>query len=296
MNLSQLYYFVALAKTEHYSKTAEMLAITQPSLSHAIANLEDELCTCLFEKRGRNVALTKYGRVFLEYATESLQILEAGIKKTKAMNGEHTGIIDLGYIFTLGIEFVPRMVRGFLAKYPELDVDFRFTVGNTQEIIRGLKEEKYDVAFCSRREKEQQVSFTPVAEENLVVVVPKRHPLAKKDAIPLSEAASYPQIFFTQSSGLRPTIERLFAKAKCEPNIAYEIEEDSAMAGLVAKDFGIAVMPDVPILKYLEVKTLHITDPVIERFIYMAQVKGRYQPPVVRKFISYVQEQQNYGI
>ncbi len=68
------------------------------------------------------------------------------------------------------------------------------------------------------------------------------------------------------------------------------------MAGLVAKDFGIAVMPDVPILKYLEVKTLHITNPVIERFIYMAQVKGRYQPPVVRKFISYVQEQQNYGI
>lgn len=144
MNLNQLYYFVALAKTEHYCKTAEILAITQPSLSHAIANLEEELGTVLFEKRGRNVALTKYGKVFLEYATESLQLLEAGIKKTRTMNGEHTGIIDLGYIFTLGIEFIPRMVRGFLAEHPELDVDFRFTVGNTQEIIRGLKEEKYD--------------------------------------------------------------------------------------------------------------------------------------------------------
>ncbi len=296
MNLSQLYYFVALAKTEHYCKAAEMLAITQPSLSHAIANLEEELGTSLFEKRGRNVALTKYGKVFLEYAAESLQILEAGIKKTRAMNGAHTGIIDLGYIFTLGIEFVPRMVRGFLAEHPELDVDFRFTVGNTQEIIRGLKEEKYDVAFCSRKEKEQQVSFTPVAEENLVVVVPKRHPLAEMESITLAEAAPYPQIFFTQSSGLRPTIEKLFAKAKSTPNIAYEIEEDSAMAGLVAKDFGIAVMPEVPILKYLDVKTLRITDPVIERFIYMAQVKGRYQPPVVKKFISYVQEQQNCKI
>ena len=287
MNLNQLYYFVALAQTEHYCKTAEMLSITQPSLSHAISNLEDELGTILFEKRGRNIALTKYGKIFLEYATESLQILEAGVKKTKAMNSEHTGIIDIGYIFTLGIEFIPRIVRAFLSASPELDVDLRFTVGNTQEIIRVLKEEKYDVAFCSRREKEQQVSFVPVAEENLVVVVPQCHPLAKKAEITLAETAPYRQIFFTPSSGLRPTIERLFTKAGIQPDIAYEIEEDSAMAGLVAQDFGIAVMPEVPILKYLDVKTLRITDPVIERFIYMAQVKDRYQPPVVRKFISY---------
>ena len=80
MNLNQLYYFVALAQTEHYCKTAEMLSITQPSLSHAISNLEDELGTILFEKRGRNIALTKYGKIFLEYATEYLQILEAGVK------------------------------------------------------------------------------------------------------------------------------------------------------------------------------------------------------------------------
>ena len=111
--------------------------------------------------------------------------------------------------------------------------------------------------------------------------------LGQKAEITLAETAPYRQIFFTPSSGLRPTIERLFTKAGIQPDIAYEIEEDSAMAGLVAQDFGIAVMPEVPILKYLDVKTLRITDPVIERFIYMAQVKDRYQPPVVRKFISY---------
>ena len=66
------------------------------------------------------------------------------------------------------------------------------------------------------------------------------------------------------------------------PRIAYEIEEDGAMAGLVAGNFGIAVMPEVPVLKYLDVKTLNITDPVIERYIYMAQIKGQYQPPVLK--------------
>ena len=292
MNLNQLYYFVTLAETEHYSRAAEMLSITQPSLSHAVAKLEEELETELFEKKGRNVALTKYGKVFLEYAQESLQSLELGVKKTKAMTGRNSGVIDMAYIYTLGLEFAPGLVRAFLKDNPQLDVQFRFTVGNTQDIIRGLKEEKYDVAFCSRKEEERQVDFHPVAEEKLVVVVAKSHPLAEKGHISLKETEPYPQIFFTRSSGLRPTIEKMFEKAKITPKINYEIEEDGAMAGLVAGDFGIAVMPDVPVLKYLGVKTLNITDPVIERYIYMAAVKGQYQPPVLKKFMEYAQNQQ----
>ena len=65
MNLNQLQYFITLAKYEHYTKAADELAITQPSLSNAIKLMEEELGTCLFEKRGRNVVLTKYGRLFL---------------------------------------------------------------------------------------------------------------------------------------------------------------------------------------------------------------------------------------
>lgn len=293
MNLHQLYYFVTLAETEHYTKTAEMLSITQPTLSYAISQLEEELGTRLFEKRGRNVALTKYGRLFLEYATESLQLLQTGAKKIKSMNSEDGGIIELAYIYTLGIEFVPRLVRDFLDKNPDLDVQFRFTVGNTQEIIGGLKEEKYDLAFCSRKEKEPQVQFLPIAEEKLVAVVSKDHPLAAKEEIALEETAPYPQIFFTQSSGLRPTIEMLFEKANVTPKIAYEIEEDSAMAGLAARNFGVAVMPDIPVLKYLNVKKLNIVSPLIERYIYMAKIKERYHAPVVEKFIAFVRERQN---
>ena len=65
MNLNQLHYFVTLAYMEHYTKAAKQLSITQPSLSHAIGMLEQELGTYLFEKQGRNVVLTKYGKVFL---------------------------------------------------------------------------------------------------------------------------------------------------------------------------------------------------------------------------------------
>ena len=119
MNLNQLHYFVTLAHIEHYTRAAEMLSITQPSLSHAISMLEQELETNLFEKRGRNVVLTKYGKVFLEYVEEALKILDSGVKKTRALTSDTGGVIDLAYIFTLGSVFVPQLVGGFLKEHAD---------------------------------------------------------------------------------------------------------------------------------------------------------------------------------
>lgn len=289
MNLNQLNYFVTLAHVEHYTKAAESLSITQPSLSHAISTLEQELGTCLFEKRGRNVVLTKYGKLFLKYAEESLAILDLGVKKTKSMTSTTSGVIDLAYIYTLGSEFVPKMVREFLREREELNVQFQFTVGNTSEIIKGLKEERYDIAFCSRKEKEHNVVFVPVTREELVVVVPADHELAEKDSVDLQRTVKYPYIFFTQSSGLRPVIDKLFQGIKTKPEVVYEVEEDGAVAGLVAEHFGIAVMPNIPMLKTLNVKTLQISKPKYERFIYMAKVKNRYLAPVVQEFVDFVE-------
>lgn len=288
MNLNQLHYFVTLAHMEHYTKAAEQLSITQPSLSHAISMLEQELETSLFEKRGRNVVLTKYGRIFLGYVEESLGILESGIKKTKALTSETSGVIDLAYIYTLGSVFVPQLVGDFLRQHKDWNVKFHFTVGNTTDIIQGLKEEKYDLAFCSRKAKEPNVEFVPIGKEKLAVVVPKGHELGRKERVDLSDTLKYPQIYFTKTSGLRPVIDGLFEKIGGVPQIAYEIEEDGAMAGLVSQNFGIAVMPEIPILKNLEVDVLEIESPAYERHIYMAQMKSKYLAPVTKEFVEFV--------
>ena len=267
MNLNQLHYFVTLAHIEHYTRAAEMLSITQPSLSHAISMLEQELETNLFEKRGRNVVLTKYGKVFLEYVEEALKILDSGVKKTRALTSDTGGVIDLAYIFTLGSVFVPQLVGGFLKEHEDWDVNFRFSVGNTTEIIQGLKEEKYDIALCSRKEKESGIDFVPIAKEKLVVVVPRDHELAGRGSVDLKETLPYPQVYFTKNSGLRPVIDQLFEQTGGTPKIAYEILEDASMAGLVAENFGIAVMPEIPILKNLNVDVLDIENPPYERYI-----------------------------
>lgn len=288
MNLNQLQYFSVLARLEHYTNAAEELGITQPSLSHAMNALEKEMGTRLFEKQGRNIVLTKYGRFFLGYVEESLQVLDMGIRKTRAMTGQTEGVVELAYIYTLGSEFVPQLAGDFMRTHEELKVKFHFTVGNTYEIIHGLKEGKYDIAFCSMVEKEPGIEFTPIGTEKLVVVVPKGHPLSEKQIVDLEQAAAYPQVYFTKNSGLRPVVDRLFANARLTPDIAYEIEEDGSMAGLVAQNFGIAVMPDIPILGQLNVDVLDIRIQGECRYIYMARAKDGYETPMVRRFAESV--------
>ena len=98
MNLNHLSYFRVLAKLEHYTQAAEELSITQPSLSHAMSTLEKDLGTYLFEKQGRNIKLTKYGKIYFEYVDRALSELEKGEKKIRELTNVSTGPIELGYI------------------------------------------------------------------------------------------------------------------------------------------------------------------------------------------------------
>lgn len=293
MNLNQLEYFVVLAKEEHYTRAAQMLSITQPSLSHAISMLEQELGTRLFEKKGRNVVLTRYGKTFLPYVEDALGVLDAGVKRTRTLNGSKEGEIRLAYIYTLGSSFAPRLVRGFIDAYPDYKIDFHFTVGSTSEILEGLKEDQYDVAFASFQDREPDLTFQRIGHQKLVVVVPKDHPLSMRESVDLKDTIPYPQIYFPKTSGLRPIVDQLFEKISQFPQIAFEIEEDSSMAGLVAQNFGIAIMPEIPILKTLKVKTLNIESPDYERYVYMVTQKEHYLAPVVKAFQSYVLQETN---
>ena len=183
MNLYHLRYFVTLAKLEHYTKAAEELCITQPSLSHAISLLEKELGVTLFQKEGRNIVLTKCGKIFLEKVKESLKILDDSVLELKSIsNGE--GYIDLGFLRTLGTNFVPRLSKSYIENNPDKKINFNFhTETTTADLIKSLKEQKYDMIFCSKSEKEKNIEFIPVSAQKLVLIVPSNHELAKYDSI-----------------------------------------------------------------------------------------------------------------
>lgn len=292
MNLYHLRYFVTLAQIEHYTKAADMLAITQPTLSHAILSLEEELGVKLFEKNGRNVILTKYGKAFLSDAEDILNKLDASVNGLK-LAGKGEGQIDVAFLRTLGIDFVPKIIRGFLDVNKGKQIDFNLYCDKvlTGDVLAGLKEKKYDIGFCSKFDDEPLIEFIPVAKQDLVVIVPLDHPLAEKNEIHLAETLPYKQIIFKKRSGLRQIIDQLFQSIDAYPDVSYEIEEDQVAAGFVANGFGISVAPDIPILHSLDVKILPLVSPAWQRNFYMAMLKDVYHPPVVEAFKRFVIEE-----
>lgn len=288
MNLNHLQYFVTLAREEHYTNAAQKLSITQPSLSNAISSLEKELGTYLFEKKGRNVVLTKYGKVFLEYAEKTLETLNQGVKKVKLLTSETSGIIDLGYIYTFGMKEISLLVNSFLEETKDKNFEFTFSDGNTWDIISGLKNEDYDVGFCSKIESEDDIEFIKVKEEELVLITPENHPLSNYKEIDLKDTIDYKYIAFKKNSGLRPFIDNMFMEIGEKQNIIYEVEKDESLAGLVEGNFGIAIIPKIPILDHLDVNIIKIKNPKYNRNIYMAKLKNKYLSPAVNEFIKFV--------
>ena len=288
MNLNHLQYFRVLAQTEHYTQAANLLDITQPSLSHAIALLEKELGCYLFEKQGRNIKLTKYGRIFYEYIEKGLQEIDLGERRLRDLTSQENGWIDLAFIYTLGSHYVPHLLQSFLAQSQNRNVKFSLKQGNTTEILQGLKEEKYDIAFCSYVEHQPDINFLPIAQEEVVAIVSHSHPLALHDSVDLAQLKEETFVYYDKQSGIRPLLDSLFEKVQIRPNIICEVEEDSAVIGLVAINYGIALVPDIAMLDQFPVKKLKITNPPHECYIYLATVKNRYLPPAVHTFCNFI--------
>lgn len=287
MNLSHLRYFVELAHIQHYTRTAERLCITQPSLSHAMAQLEAELGVPLFEKQGRNISLTQYGEQFLSCAQQTLSTLDEGVGSLQRVSrGE--GLIRLGLLRTLGVHYVPKLAARFLAANPGKDIRFTFNTGVTGHLLDELVSKRFDLVFASKPPVEMGLTAVSVEQQDLVLIVPKDHPLSKKHSVDLAETLPYPQVYFSEGSGLRGVVEELFAQIEGEPIIAYETEEDQVVAGLVAGGFGIAVVPYMEMLLRLDVKIIQIAHPSWERSFYLVSDDRAYQPPVVQQFRQFV--------
>lgn len=292
MNLLHLRYFSELAETRHYTKAAERLCITQPSLSHAMAQLEAELGVPLFEKNGRETVLTPYGKQFLTCVCQSLATLDEGVEELHRV-GRGEGMIRLGLLRTLGTDFVPRLAEEFLKAHPGKNIRFSFMTGTTGELLDGLKAGKYDMIFASRPSAELNLTSVVVSHQDLVLIVPKKHPLAKQHVVDLADTLPYPHVCFSEGSGMRGIVDGLFDKIGEHPEIAYETQEDQVVAGLVAHGFGIAVVPYMDLLLRLDVQILQIASPSWEREFCLIHNSRAYESPAARSFRQYVMDGTN---
>lgn len=294
MNLNQLYYFQKLAQMQHFTKAAEALYISQPSLTYSIKSLEKELNTPLFEKKGRNVVLTKYGQTFYEYVNRSIGELETGTEIVKNYGSPTYGVVDLAFIYTMGHKFIPKLVSTFSKVEGNEHITFNLEQNTSREVVNLLKEGKCDIAISSFVSEEKSLRFTEIAQEELVLIVSKDHPLAKRKKIDLRETSDYPYITYGETSGLYSHMKKLFEESGFEPNVKCRIQEDHTIFGFVENGYGIAVVPKLSTISSFGIVPIIIEKPVIKRSVYLVTSKDRKLAPAPQKFLEYIQRSCKY--
>lgn len=292
MNLQHLRYFITLANLEHYTKAAQQLHITQPTLSHAINMIETELGLPLFEKQGRNMVLTANGREFAKDIQKALNIIDKSVSKLQSLDQDQLDI-NIALLRILSHRIVPNLTRQFLTKHPHSPANFIFynDSGMTADLLKGLIDGKYDLAFCSKIDTDPQITFVPIAIQDMVIVVPKGHELSQLENVTLEDTLPYSQIWFSKKSGVRPVVEELYKDYKNQVNIIFEVEEDETIAGLVSQNFGIAILPKMDFLKTIDVDIIEVDALKNSRYYYLAYLNNKTQAPAIQDFIDYVSKQ-----
>lgn len=290
MTLNQIRYFYIIARHLNYHRAAEELQISQPSLSRSMRALENELDVILFERQGRNVVLTKYGHMFMEHAVRILEEVDIAEQKMKQIS-QKGGHIDIAYVYPLANSYIPHTVRRFLNIPVNKNVTFSFTQDITANLIKELKNNKHDVIFGAYAEDEPSVTFVPVMRQELLILVPKTHPLADKDKVSLSVLNEYPVIGYDHTSGMGKEMKNICKKYHLHPHIAVECPDENSIAALVAEDFGIALTACADTLSSFHVQTLHPEEEDMYHSIYMAYLKDRYRIPATNRFIRFVEKE-----
>ena len=263
MNLQWLYYFDTIAELEHYTKAAEKLHVSQSNLSHAIKELELEVGAELFERKGRNIKLSKYGEIFHPYVKQTLNSLETGVSTLKEYIDPNIGTIVLAGFQSLAQFSTDRMVR-YQSETNRLEVQFQYSQEIWTRLIEKLKNGEVDLALCTEID-EDWVKGEFIVTHRLALLTPRGHRLTRPGEM-----------------------DRIFRERGIRPNIIAETENDQIIYGLVAAGRGVAIVPYPLSGAPYNTELVPIVEGFTERKIYLQWNKNRYMTPAAKYFRDYV--------
>ncbi len=250
MDLRHLRYFIAVAEEAHITRAADRLGMQQPPLSRQIRGIERELGVQLFRRKARGVELTPPGRALLDDARAILSQVDRAVETTRRTARGVQGRISLGATPTSPFHpFVPRVVRSFRESRPLVSVTMEEWQSN--ELVEHLRNGRLDVAFIRTLPADPGgLSLNALMEEELVVVLPKGHALARRGgaqdaALPLKALAGETFLIQGGQSGLSMYADTVTAcrAAGFNPIIAREAPRLASTLNLVAVGLGISVVP-----------------------------------------------------
>jgi len=241
MELHQLQYVMVVAKHQSFTRAAEEICLSQPSLSQQITKLEEELGVKLFERNTRNVSLTSAGQIFLEHAERIL----AEIEQIHRSMQEHTGLLKgkfiIGVTPVIGKLKLSALITSFQRTHTGLDI--HVIEGGSCVLFEQLFLSKIDVAILTPpiNQDTSSVNFYPLIDDELVLVTHSSHPFTIKGIINLAEASSEKIIFPNNTTGSYSITMQACHNAGFEPQIVCECSQVETVMDLIRNRVGVAL-------------------------------------------------------
>lgn len=291
MDLRQLRYLVALAEEGSFTRAAESEHIAQPAVSQQIRRLEDEVGLPLVERTTRRVSLTEAGELLVVRARRIMAELEAAEIELQALSGMFAGHVTLGAMHTMGPVDVSLALALFAERHPNVQLTVREHA--SEEMAGMLRADELDLAFLSVTERVEShgLGLHQLVSEELVVLLPLEHRLARRKQVRMVQLADEPFISFREGARLRELLMAAGRSANFEPRVTLESNESQRVRRLVSRGLGVAILPrsdaEGP---GADVAVAELIEPSLSRDITLAWREGRRLSPAAAEFLELARE------
>ena len=244
MDLGQLEAFVRVAAQQSFSRAAEGLGLTQPSVTARIQALERDLREKLFERNGRGVRLTEVGDSFLPHAQRVLKSLQDGRDAVQSLRQLQLGTLRLGAAPTFSTYVLPELLKTFRARYPGLEVSVR--TDYSEQIVQLVLADEVQVGL-ERSITHPEVVTVPLFQDDVVLVTSPRHPFAEQGEATLEEVGEQHLIMFNKGSSYHMLVHNALRQAGVLVTPTMELDNMEATKKMVDEGLGIALLPKVAV-------------------------------------------------
>jgi LysR family transcriptional regulator, hydrogen peroxide-inducible genes activator len=286
MEIHQLRYFRAVAEHRSFTQAAKREHVSQPSLSHQIMKLEDELGAKLFNRKGHLVDLTSYGKAFLPKIESILQQLQDAQTQIREMAKIEKGKVTLGVIPTIAPFLLPNVLASFLKQHPQIELKVKEECSGV--LLRELREKTIDLALMPLPVNAEDISCIELMRERLFAIVCENHPLQHEKQITLQQLSGAPFLILKDGHCFREDTLSAFRVANVEPRIIFESGCFLTILNMVRAGIGVSVMPEMAVdatsgCSFIPIKA---ENPI--RTIGLAEFKQRYQTHVQRLLAGFL--------
>ncbi len=293
MDLRQLEIFVKVAELGSFSKAADALFLTQPTVSEHIRTLEDELGVRLLDRLGRGAAVTKGGALLLSYAQRLLALSREARQAMESFQGRMSGDLLVGASTIPGEYILPALIGRFKEKFP--DIAITLLIGDSEAVTEWVAEGRAEVGVVGARSGHRAVEFRELMPDDIALIVSSAHPWHGRKQVTMEELRAEPLLLRERGSGTRAALERALAEAGTDLStfrVVGEMGSTQAIKQAVKASVGVSLVSRRAVEEECRsgsVWCLRVKDLKIARAFYLATHRERSRSPLAEAFRAFVE-------